>query len=143
MKPIQTYSGTIYPWHCDHMGHMNVQFYVAKFDEAVWVFFSLLGLTAMYLRENKRGMVALEQHINYYKEVLAGDVIYIETEIVEMKEKTIRIRHTMFNLENKEKVSETTVTGLHIDTEFRKSMPLPEFVNNNIQVLINHSKYKS
>jgi len=31
-----TYRGIVYPWHCDHMGHMNVMWYVAKFDEATW-----------------------------------------------------------------------------------------------------------
>jgi acyl-CoA thioester hydrolase len=34
MPDILAYRGTIYPWHCDHMGHMNVMWYVGKFDEA-------------------------------------------------------------------------------------------------------------
>jgi acyl-CoA thioester hydrolase len=34
MPDVLTYRGTIYPWHCDHMGHMNVMWYVGKFDEA-------------------------------------------------------------------------------------------------------------
>jgi len=29
-----TYRGGVYPWHSDHMGHMNVIGYVGKFDEA-------------------------------------------------------------------------------------------------------------
>jgi acyl-CoA thioesterase FadM len=35
---IDTYRGVVYPWHCDHMGHMNVMWYVGKFDEATWPF---------------------------------------------------------------------------------------------------------
>ena len=35
-KPVITYRGTVYPWQCDHMGHMNVMWYVGKFDEASW-----------------------------------------------------------------------------------------------------------
>ena len=135
MEPTKTYQGTIYPWNCDHMGHMNVQYYVAKFDEAIWNLFSYLGLTPAYLRENKRGMVALEQHIKYYKEVLAGDNIYIQSEITEIKEKIIRIKHIMFNLESREMVSETEITGLHIDTELRKGIPFPEFVKENFHKL--------
>ncbi len=117
------------------MGHMNVQFYVAKFDEAIWNLFSCLGLTAKYLRENKRGMVALEQHIKYHKEVIAGDNIYIESEIIEIKEKTIRIKHIMFKFESKEIVSETEITGLHIDTELRKGVSFPLFVKSNFHEL--------
>ena len=43
-EPILTYRGAIYPWHCDHMGHMNVMWYVGKFDEATWQFFLSFGL---------------------------------------------------------------------------------------------------
>ena len=34
---VETYRGAVYPWHCDHMGHMNVMWYVGKFDEATWM----------------------------------------------------------------------------------------------------------
>jgi acyl-CoA thioesterase FadM len=26
-----TYRGTVYPWQCDHVGHMNIMWYVGKF----------------------------------------------------------------------------------------------------------------
>jgi acyl-CoA thioester hydrolase len=33
MPDILTYRGTVYPWQRDHIGHMNVMWYVGKFDE--------------------------------------------------------------------------------------------------------------
>ena len=42
-----TYRGTVYPWQCDHVGHMNIMWYVGKFDEANWNLFARLGLTHM------------------------------------------------------------------------------------------------
>jgi len=130
---IKTYQGTIYPWNCDHMNHMNVKFYVEKFDEATWNFFALLGLTSKYLKENNRGMVALEQNIKYLKEVLAGENLYIESEIIEIKGKKIKFRHVMKNLETREIVSETELVGLHIDTDKRKGVIVPDFVQLNMQ----------
>jgi hypothetical protein len=50
LHDIVTYRGTVYPWHCDHMGHMNVMWYMGKFDEAVWNLFLEVGLTPSYLR---------------------------------------------------------------------------------------------
>jgi uncharacterized protein (TIGR00369 family) len=41
-----TYRGTVYPWHCDHMNHMNVMYYVGKFDEATWNLMSHIGMSA-------------------------------------------------------------------------------------------------
>jgi acyl-CoA thioester hydrolase len=42
---VETYRGTIYPWHCDHLGHMNAMWYVGKFDEATWNLFAAIGIT--------------------------------------------------------------------------------------------------
>jgi hypothetical protein len=28
----ESFRGVVYPWHCDHLGHMNVQHYVGMFD---------------------------------------------------------------------------------------------------------------
>ena len=59
-----TYRGVVYPWQCDHMGHMNVMWYVGKFDEATWQFFAMFGLTPSFLREQGRGMAAVQQNIS-------------------------------------------------------------------------------
>ena len=31
-EPLLTDRGTVYPSHCNHVGHMNVMWYVGKFD---------------------------------------------------------------------------------------------------------------
>jgi acyl-CoA thioester hydrolase len=118
---LATYKGTVYPWHCDHMGHMNVMWYVGKFDEATWQFFNLLGLTPSSLRNASRGLVAVHQEINYRKELLAGDVISISTTLRDIREKTIRFEHTMVNDETQDVAATTVLTGVYIDTTLRKS----------------------
>src|SRR6188472_1394767 len=99
-KPAFTYRGVVYPWHCDHMGHMNVMWYTGKFDEATWHLFNKIGITPSYLRENKRGMVAVQQDTRYKQELLAGDLITIWSGILEIREKVIRFYHEMRNAEN-------------------------------------------
>ena len=77
-EPMLTYRGTVYPWQCDHVGHMNVMWYVGKFDEATWQFFCAIGLSPSYLRSCHRGMAAVDQHISYLRELHAGDVVTIK-----------------------------------------------------------------
>jgi acyl-CoA thioester hydrolase len=55
---VTTYKGCVYPWQCDHVGHMNVMWYVGKFDEATWNLFATLGLRPSYLRGENPGMAA-------------------------------------------------------------------------------------
>ncbi len=125
---LVTYRGAVYPWHCDQMGHMNVMWYVGKFDEATWQFLTALGITPTYMRENERGMVAVEQHISYKRELRAGDVITIRSGILQIKEKVIRFCHEMRNEETGEIAAITVLTGVHLDRRVRKSCPFPEQV---------------
>lgn len=123
-----TFRGAVYPWHCDHMGHMNVMWYVGRFDEATWQVFAALGITPTYIRENERGVVAVEQRISYKRELVPGDVIAIRSGILEMKDKVIRFCHEMRNEETGEIAAVTALTGIHIDRRVRKSCPFPEDV---------------
>jgi len=76
---IETYRGVVYPNQLDHMEHMNVQWYTSKFDEATWHLFSRLGISSDYIRNNNRGMAALEQTTLYKAEVLSGDLLVVKS----------------------------------------------------------------
>src|SRR5512144_550284 len=86
-ETVLTYRGTVYPWQCDHMGHMNSMWYVGKFDEASWQFLASLGLTRALFREQGAGMVAVEQIVEYTRELYAGDIVSISSAIVEVTDK--------------------------------------------------------
>ena len=78
---------------------MNIVSYGAKFDEANWVFFCEIGLTPSYLRSERYGMAGVQQNIAYSKELFAGDVIEIRSQVLEVAEKRLRVRHEMRNIE--------------------------------------------
>src|SRR5919201_231562 len=99
---ILTYLGTVYPWHCDHMGHMNVMWYVAKFDEATWSLFAEAGMHASYLRKYSRALAAVQQNITYKRELVAGDVIAVRSGVLEVRQKVVRFIHEMTKLETLE-----------------------------------------
>ncbi len=52
---IETFRGVVYPWHCDHQGHMNTMHYVGMFDQAFWHHMSALGFTREYMERNRGG----------------------------------------------------------------------------------------
>jgi acyl-CoA thioester hydrolase len=120
-----TYRGTVYPWHCDHMGHMNVMWYVEKFDEATWQLFCSIGLSPTRLRNERIGMAAVEQRLEYKRELLAGDLLTIRSSIEEMREKSLVLVHEMINQETEELAARTVITGVCMDLTTRKSRPLP------------------
>lgn len=130
-----TYRGTVYPWHCDHMGHMNVMWYVGKFDEATWQFFHNLGLPPSRLSREGAGMAAVEQHIEYKRELHAGDVVTVRSRVLEVKEKSIRFEHEMTNDETGELAARTTILGVYFDTSLRKARALPLDISERAELM--------
>ena len=131
-ESLLTYRGTVYPWQCDHMGHMNVMWYVGKFDEATWQLFASIGLSPTRLRKDGIGLVAVEQHLEYKRELLAGDLITIRSFVKEVREKVIIFVHEMTNEETQELAARTTLTGVCIDMTTRKARPLPADIRDRV-----------
>jgi len=130
---VETYRGTVYPWEIDHMGHMNVQFYAAKFDSATWQLFGAIGMTPKWLRENSRGMAAIEQTIKYRAELIAGDLVVVRSTITEISTSSIRFQHVMMNCETGEESASADLIGVHIDLYQRKSCALPQSVRRRAE----------
>jgi len=131
-----TYRGVVYPWQCDHMNHMNVMWYVGKFDEATWNLLALAGFTPNTLRSRGLGMVAVKQEIAYKREVLAGETITIRSGLAEVRSKSVRFFHEMVNNESGEVAAVTVLTGVQIDTATRKACPIAEDVLVRVQSLL-------
>ena len=125
---VETYRGAVYPWHCDHMRHMNVMWYVGKFDEATWDLFRRLGLTPSELRRSGRGMAAVEQRIAYERELHEGDVVVVRSGVVEVRDKAVRFVHQMYNAETGALSAVTALTAVHLDTAARRAIPFPPSV---------------
>jgi acyl-CoA thioester hydrolase len=122
---FETYRGAVYPWHCDHMGHMNVMWYVGKFDEATWNLFASVGLTREFLRDKNAAMAAVQQDISYQRELLSGDVVAIRSGVLEVREKVVRWVHEMRHAITGEVSAVCVLTGVHMDAKARKSIAIP------------------
>lgn len=135
MPDLLTYRGTVYPWQCDHMGHMNVMWYVGKFDEATWHLFAQIGMTPSYLRASGRGMAAV-QYIRYKRELLAGDIIEVRSRILELRDKVLRFAHDMTNVETGESAASCELTGVHLDRAARNSIAFEDKVRDLARKLL-------
>ena len=131
-----TYRGTVYPWQCDHMGHMNVMWYVGKFDEASWQILSTLGLTRARFRNENAAMAAVEQRIDYKRELYAGDIVTIRSTVLEVKDKAVRLIHEMRNDATGEVAAVTVTVGVYLDTTARRARSLPSDVRERATLVI-------
>ena len=132
---VDTYRGAVYPWHCDHMGHMNVMWYTGKFDEASWALLATVGLTRSFLAGRGHGMAAVQQNIIYKRELRAGDIVSVRSGILDVQEKIIRIFHEMRNEETLEVSAFATITGVYMDIKERRASPIPIELADHIRTM--------
>jgi len=50
---------TIGPEHLDTMGHMNIRWYMAFYDETAWAFAKTMEMDEAYFRATQSGLFAL------------------------------------------------------------------------------------
>ena len=101
---------------------------LGKFDEATWHMFDSIGLTPARFRNDGIGMAAVEQRIEYKRELRAGDIVTIRSSVQEVREKVLVLVHEMTNDATGEMAARTVITGVCIDTVIRKARPLPQDV---------------
>lgn len=137
---IETYRGTVFPWECDFNGHMNVRFYVGKFDEGTWHLMTALGLTRDELKRRNLGAMAVRQTIDYKRELLPGDTILVRSWIGGFGNSSYRFCHRMTETQSGAVAAEMEAVGVIVDLDRRKSVPIwPELRAQAAPFLIERS----
>jgi len=125
------------------MGHVNVQYYASMFDQATWAFLSEFGITSEYMKTNHKGMAAVSQQTKYLLELFSGDVVEIETQLLEVAEKTIKFVHTMRRRPQMDTIATSELVGVHFDSEIHKSCPFPHEIKERLSQRASRSKSNS
>ncbi|MDA8344505.1 MAG: thioesterase family protein [Thermaerobacter sp.] len=120
-----TYVGVVYPADSDHMGHVNIARYAAIFDAANWTFFARHGLSRPYFEASGCGMAALAQETTYHKELFPGDTIVAFTELLEVREKTIRYRHQVRRSTTGDLVATSELIAAHLNRTQHRAVAFP------------------
>ncbi len=131
-----TYVGVVYPWEADHMGHVNIARYAEIFDAANWGFFARLGLGRPYFEASGCGMAALTQEATYHKELFPGDTVAVYTDLLEVREKTIRYRHYLRLSRDGQLVATSEFIAAHLDRGVRRATAFPAGIAAEMRGLI-------
>ena len=127
---------TIPPEYLDIMGHMNVRWYIALFDEAAWKFFASFGMTEDYYRTQHAGGFALKQFIQYLAEVHVGETVAIHGRILGRSAKRVHFMLFMVNQTTGALASTFEVLGSHADMQIRRTSPYPSDIAERLDVLV-------
>lgn len=115
----ETFRGVVYPWHCDHQGHMTAMHYLGLFDQAFWHLYSVMGFTRAYMGEQKKGFVTVKDTIEYRAEQEAGATIIIESGLLKIGSSSAVSYSVMKNSETDEVAATWENVSVYFDLENR------------------------
>lgn len=125
-RNIETFRGVVYPWHCDHQGHLTTMHYVGMFDAAFWHHISAMGFTRAYLEAQGHGFADVKDTIEYKSEMLNGSLVVIDSCLIHVGGSSITALHTMRDSETGVISATSEKITVYFDLAARKGDRLPD-----------------
>lgn len=126
-SPLCLYTDVVPPEWIDYNGHMNVAYYVLAFDHATDAFMDYLGMGQNYRDSRRCSAFVVETHVNYQRELVAGDPMRVTTQLLGFDSKRIHHFHRLYHADKGFVSATTELMVIHVDMAERHStaMPLP------------------
>lgn len=128
-----TFLGVAHPWMCDAMGHMNVRYYMAMFDDAS---FQLLGRLTGVEKDKSLGWADVRHEIEYKHETAAGTLVTIRSHVTRIGRTSVTYRHILTGSLEGELHAEATTTSVRFDLTARKAIELDATLRSRAEALL-------
>ena len=112
---------------------MNLAYYVLVFDGATDLACDAAGLGVAHRRETRTGVFAAETHILYRAELLLGDHVRVQSQVVGADHKRVHIAHEMRR--GGDTVAQQELMLLHVNLDTRRVTPFPPKVLAQVSAL--------
>ncbi len=132
-KKFCSYKGAVLTNECDSNNHMNVMYYINKFEHAGRSFSHELGIGPQFLKEQNLGIAVVEQLIKYKREVFEDDILNIYSYAVGSTNKVMHFCHEMYKLETNILSATINIKLVMFDMDKRKSVNIPDHIIQSIQ----------
>jgi len=132
----ETYRGVVHPWECDIVEHFTVAYYFDRFSDAVLGLMEAAGLGRSYMEETGLGCATVDCYVRYLEELRAGDVLHIESGVIGLDDKRIKLGHRVYNSASSTCVATLEQQLLHFDMKARKALPFAEAQRQQLAGLV-------
>ena len=136
MSWMETCRGVVYPWHCDQLGHMNVQHYVGHFDIAAFHLLAELGFKADGQQDSGITLVDAQHTIQFKNEQRLGTLFKIESALLKVGTKSVVAMHRLRNIETSVIGATTEIVAVCFDLSTRSSIPIPVKTRKQLKAYI-------
>lgn len=135
-SPLCLFTGAVPAEWIDYNGHMNVAYYVLAFDHATDAFTDALGMGQDYRDKQQGSAFVVETHVNYQRELIAGDPMRITTQLLGFDSKRIHCFHRLYHASKGFLSATTELMLIHVDLKVRHSASMIPPVLDRLSALM-------
>ncbi|UYA59351.1 4-hydroxybenzoyl-CoA thioesterase family active site [Pectobacterium sp. F1-1] len=114
---------TVRGYHIDVYQHVNNARYLEFLEEARWQWLETQPAFG-WMHRNKIAFVVVNININYRKPAVLGDVLRIDSELIQINTKSGVISQKITRVADESDVTDATLTFVCIDLLTQKALPL-------------------
>jgi len=124
--PFAEAHAVVRPEWIDYNGHMNVGYFSVVFDIAADAFLEFLGFTQPFRKQQGSTTFALEQHLNFLREINEGDTLRFEARLLDFDAKRFHFYQEMFRVGDDRPAASCEGLSAHVSTATRRTAPMPQ-----------------
>ena len=122
---IETVRSSVQTWECDQMGHMNVQFYVAREVEGIAALSGALGLRPRATGISQATLIPHDQHIRFHRELRPGAPYVMHGGVLQARSEGVVLMQEMKHAQTGDTAATFVTYAQWSDIEYRSGLPLP------------------
>tara|TARA_B100001123_G_C15060221_1_gene927251 strand:+ start:29 stop:490 length:462 start_codon:yes stop_codon:yes gene_type:complete len=133
----ETLRGMIFPFHCDHMGHVNNRWYGHFFDDASMSLWSAVGISEVGLRAKfDTSAVIARNEFDYRHELLNGQQFVVVSAFRRLGSKSVTFESRLYH----DFTGTLCVTNISVAVFFdftsRQSSPMPSSIRDLLESVV-------
>jgi len=132
---METHRAVVFPWHCDHMGHMNVRWYAHAFDDAGFHLWSQIGLSHATLGKRGVATVIARTETDFKHEASAGELLVVRSAFTRLGTKSLTMSQRMTNAETGALCATQEAVEVFFDLKTRAAIPIPADIRAKLEAV--------
>ena len=133
---METHRAVVFPWNCDHLGHLNVRWYGHFFDDAGFHLWSKIGLSHATLQKSGVGTVVARISTDFLHEAAPGELLVIESAFTRLGGKSLTMSQRMTNAETGILHARQEVVEVFFDYASRESTAMPPDIREKLAAVL-------
>ena len=127
---------TVKPSEMNVLGRGGLAHYIHRFSASGGHIMAAFGMTPAYMRDEQRGLSTFEFQLSITAPLRTGDVVRVRSALVHVGKSSLRLFHRMTNARTGGEIATLEQSGVHLDREARRSVPLPEALRGRAVALL-------